>query len=354
MADVPATEASAPEVAPATGRAGGLAPVLAAWASVVAVAAVAWFVGRFIPLRGGAALALIIGAAARWALPFPAAWSREFAGIGTRLLQVAIVLLGASVGLVEVLTVAGGAIPVILVTVFGGLALILFLGVRWEVGTTVRGLLAVGTSICGASAIAAAAPVLEASAAEVSYAVSVVFLFNFVAVVLFPIVGHLAGMSTTTFATWAGTAVNDTSSVLAASAAFGSAAIASATVVKLARTVMILPVTIALALVTARGRPGTEEAVPLRRLVRRAVPWFAVVFVLGSALNAIGLIGPALAHDLVSLASLGVIGALAAVGLSTDARAIRAAGPRPLLLGAAGWLWIACLSLIVQGFLTLI
>ncbi|HEX5451202.1 MAG TPA: putative sulfate exporter family transporter [Candidatus Limnocylindrales bacterium] len=330
-----------------------LAPLLAAWACVVAVAVVAWLAGRFVPLLGGAALALILGAVLRWALPFPQAWSRAFAGIGTRLLQVSIVLLGASVGLVEVLTVAGGALPVMLVTVFAGLALIWILGRRLAVPSTRRGLLAVGTSICGASAIAAAAPALEASAAEVSYAVSVVFLFNFVAVVLFPIVGHAAGMSATAFATWAGTAVNDTSSVLAASAAFGSAAIASATVVKLARTVMILPVTLVIALVAQRERGDAEESLPIGRLLRRAVPWFAVVFVLGSALNSVGLIGPELAGDVGALAGLGVIGALAAVGLSTDARAIRQAGPRPLLLAGTGWLAIACLSLVVQGLLTL-
>jgi uncharacterized integral membrane protein (TIGR00698 family) len=314
----------------------------------MAVAVVAWAAGQFVTLLGPAAVALVLGALVRIAAPLPTAVTREFSRLGTRLLQVSIVILGGSVGLAQVLAVAGASLPVMLATVFGGLALIWLVGGRLHVPVTTRGLLAVGTSICGASAIAAAAPALEATSADVSYAVSVVFLFNFVAVVVFPLIAHAAQMSPTAFAVWAGTAVNDTSSVLAASAAFGSATIASATVVKLSRTLMILPATLIIALLAHHARDDTAARSPLGVLVRRAVPWFAVCFLLASLADSVGLVPEPLACAFGTIAGLGVVAALAAVGLASDARAIRRAGPRPLILAGVGWIAIACLSLMMQ------
>jgi uncharacterized integral membrane protein (TIGR00698 family) len=309
---------------------------------------VAWAGGQYVTLLGPAAVALVLGAIVRIAAPLPAAVTRDFSGIGTRLLQVSIVVLGGSVGLTQILTVARSSLPVMLATVSGGLAVIWLVGGRLQVPMTTRGLLAVGTSICGASAIAAAAPALGATSAEVGYAVSVVFLFNFVAVVAFPLIAHAAQMSPTAFAVWAGTAVNDTSSVLAASVAFGSATVASATVVKLSRTLMILPATLIIALLAHRAAEDSAARSPIGALVRRALPWFAVCFVLASLADSVGLVPDALARAFGMIASLGVVAALAAVGLASDASAIRRAGPRPLVLAGVGWIAIACLSLFVQ------
>lgn len=318
------------------------------------MAVLGWVAGQFVTLLGPAALALVLGALVRIAAPLPAAVTREFSRLGTRLLQVSIVILGGSVGLAQVLAVAGASLPVMLGTVFGGLTLIWLAGGGLHVPVTTRGLLAVGTSICGASAIAAAAPALEATSADVSYAVSVVFLFNFVAVVVFPLIAHAAQMSPTAFAVWAGTAVNDTSSVLAASAAFGSAAVASATVVKLSRTLMILPVTLIIALLAHRAREDAAAPSPLGVLMRRAVPWFAVCFLLASLADSVGLVPEPLARDFGTIAGLGVVAALAAVGLASDASTIRRAGPRPLMLAGAGWIVIASLSLLMQRAIGLV
>jgi len=149
---------------------------LFAWGVVLGVGVVAWRVGQYVPLLGAAAIALVLGAVLRLVVPFPEVTVRTFARLGTRLLQASIVILGGSVGLVHVLLVAGGSLAIMLGTVVGGLTFIWFVGGRIGVPATVRGFLAVGTSICGASAIAAAAPALSASAAQVSYAVSAVFL----------------------------------------------------------------------------------------------------------------------------------------------------------------------------------
>jgi uncharacterized integral membrane protein (TIGR00698 family) len=327
---------------------------LRAGAVVMAVAAVAWVAGQVVTLLGPAAVALVLGALVRIAAPLPAAVTRDFARIGTRLLQVSIVILGGSVGLAQVLTVAGASLPVMLATVFGGLTLIWLVGGRLNVPITTRGLLAVGTSICGASAIAAAAPALEATSADVGYAVSVVFLFNFVAVVVFPLIAHAAEMSPTAFGVWAGTAVNDTSSVLAASAAFGSATVASATVVKLSRTLMILPATLIIALLAHQAAHDAAARPPVGALVRRAVPWFAVCFVLASLADSVGLVPDALGRAFGAFAALGVVAALAAVGLASDASAIRRAGPRPLILAGAGWIGIAFMSLLMQRVVGLV
>jgi uncharacterized integral membrane protein (TIGR00698 family) len=264
------------------------------------------------------------------------------------LLQASIVLLGASIGLVEIFRVAGAALPVMLTTVFIGLFAIWIIGGRIGIPSTRRGLIAVGTSICGASAIAAAAPALGATAAEVTYAVSVVFLFNFVAVIVFPLIAHTTGMGPDAFAVWAGTAINDTSSVLAASVGFGSSVVASATVVKLARTVMILPVTVIIAIASERGAATKGHHPPMLKLLRRAVPWFAVWFAVAAAADSIGLVPSGLAQPLGVVAGLGVVAALAGVGLATDAAAIAQAGIRPFLLAGAGWLLIAAVSLMVQ------
>lgn len=312
---------------------------------VVAVASAAWVLGQYVTLLGPAAVALVLGAAVQAVVPMPEIARRDFAKFGARLLQGSIVLLGASIGLGPIVAVAGYCLPVMLTTVFVGLTTIWLLGGRLRIPIAIRGLLAVGTSICGASAIAAAAPALGATSAEISYAVSVVFLFNFVAVIVFPFIAHVTHMAPTAFAVWAGTSINDTSSVLAATLAFGSTTVASATVVKLSRTLMILPVTVLIALVAQKHDRGNT---PVSLLVRRAVPWFAVWFVIAAAVNSVGVVPDGLSKALGSIAGLGVAAALAAVGLATNASAIRRAGPGPLVLAAIGWLTITLLSLVVQ------
>jgi uncharacterized integral membrane protein (TIGR00698 family) len=320
-----------------------------ALAPLIVVAATSWFIGQRMTLLGPAAVALVLGAVVQALLPFGHVTKRRFAAIGTRLLQASIILLGGSIGLVQIFAVAGVALPVMLATVFGGLALIWLIGGRLAIPARRKGLLAVGTSICGASAIAAAAPALGATPGEVTYAVSVVFLFNFAAVILFPLIAHMSNMAPEAFAVWAGTAINDTSSVLAASVGFGSSVVAAATVVKLSRTVMILPVTVVVAIVSNGGEMGTPHRHTMFNLLRRAVPWFAVWFVIAATLNSMGLVPDSVGQAVGTFAGLGVIGALAGVGLATDAAAIREAGVRPLILAAVGWVSIAALSLVVQG-----
>jgi uncharacterized integral membrane protein (TIGR00698 family) len=217
-----------------------------------------------------------------------------------------------------------------------------------------RTLIGVGTGICGGSAIAAVSPVIEAASADVAYAISTIFLFNIAAVLVFPLLGHALGMSQQSFGLFAGTAVNDTSSVVATATTYGTAATSHAVVVKLVRTLMIIPICLGLATLTARKRqrpasPATLAARMSPRRVAKLVPWFLIGFVLVAAVNSCGII-PAKAHSPLEHASVFLVSvALSAIGLSTNVAALRKAGARPLIIGALLWITVATASLGLQA-----
>ena len=334
--------------APSGARAPRRDPRLSLALLVLLVSLAAWLLGTALPVLGPAVLALLVGTLVRTVAPIDAAIVAPSSTVGTRLLQISIVALGLSVDAGEVLRVAGTSLPVMLGTLAIGLAGITLLGRALGVAMPVRGLLTVGTSICGASAIAAIAPVLGATSAEIGYAVSVIFVFNITAVVVFPAVAHAAGFAPQTFAIWAGTAVNDTSSVLAAAFAFGAGTAAYAAVVKLSRTLMILPVTVATAILSARGGE-TDVRTRTWLALRRALPWFIVAFLGASLINTAGLVPIPVAHGAAAVAQIGTVLALASVGLGTHLDHFRQAGPRPLLLGLGGWVLIAVTSLVLQA-----
>ena len=176
---------------------------------------------------------------------------------GKTVLQYSIIFLGFSLDLGVVARVGAQSLAVMLFTLTAAFITACLVGKALKLDTNLKILVGVGTSICGGSAIAAAAPVIQASDEEVTLSISTIFLFNIVAVFLFPALGHLMGMSASAFGLWAGTAINDTSSVVAAAFSYGDAAGRFATVVKLTRTLMIIPVTLVLAFV---ARPRSQAA----------------------------------------------------------------------------------------------
>jgi uncharacterized integral membrane protein (TIGR00698 family) len=332
------------------------------FALALGITALAEVLGPAAPRLGAAVLAILLGIALRSSLPLPGRATAGTGLLGQKALQFAIILLGGSVDLLYVGRVAGGSLLVMLGTLSAGLFGIWQIGRLLGIQPRLRSLLCAGTSICGASAIAAVAPAVGADAGELSYAVSVIFIFNIAAVILFPILGHALHFSNHTFGVWAGTAVNDTSSVLAAGYAFGAGAASYAAVVKLSRTVMILPVTIFMALLSqcrvSPAEPVDSEQV-LRRVhplavAHRALPWFIVIFVLASAAYTLRLWTPATAHHFGTGAQYATVFALAAVGLSTDLRKLLRVGHRPVLLGLCGWILVAATSLMLQGVVALL
>jgi len=306
---------------------------------------------------GASVFAIIAGLIIRTISPLPTVFLHGVRFASKRVLQMSIVLLGTGLSLAQVWNTGRSSVVVMVGTLIVGLVVILVLGRALKVDETLTRLIGVGTGICGASAIGAIAPVLEADEATIAYAISTVFLFNVAGVLLFPLLGHLMGLSQHGFGLWAGTAINDTSSVVAASAQYGASALAFGVVVKLARTVMIIPLSFIFAGVSARERRRDDPNPGTTSRLGRNLPIFIVWFLLASLLNTIGVFGvvdkSAVLHVLGAqpLSALGqffIVVALAAIGLSADLRAMIRTGWRPLALGLAGWVSVATLSLMLQ------
>ena len=333
-----------PSVGPRLHR---LAPGLAL-AVLLGVAATA--AGTAWPLLGAPVLAVVAGVLIS---PLTARRREQLEpGIGIArgpLLQVAVVLLGAPLSLHQVARVGLSSLPVMLGTLVFCLLLAWLVGRAMHIGRDLRTLIGVGTAICGASAIAAVTPTIRAKNPDTTYAISTIFLLNVVAVLVFPPIGHALGLSQEAFGLFAGTAVNDTSSVVAAAASYGSAAAEHAVVVKLVRTLMIIPIVIGLSVLVRRrdraeGGPGGDGTA---RSLLGLVPWFLIGFLVVVAANSIGVI-PQNSQGLIRQAAVFLIAtALAAIGLSTDIATLRRTGPRPLLLGLVLWAGVTSSSLIL-------
>ena len=321
-------------------------------ALTLGLALAATILARLVPLAGAAVLAIALGVAFRLRFGLPSRARPGVRASSKHVLQLAIVLLGSGMSLSQVWTTGAHSLLVLLGTLIGGMAFILWLGPRLGVDPTLTRLIGAGTGICGASAIGAVAPILGATEGEIAYAISTIFLFNIAGVLLFPPLGHLLGLSQQGFGLWAGTAINDTSSVTAAGYAFGTTAGAYAVVVKLTRTVMIVPVSLFFAVRVARERRGavdpTSHASPEPAPPARVgPPPFILFFLLASALHTFGLLGP-LGSALPPIGTFLIAVALAGVGLSADLSAMIRTGWRPLALGLLGWICVGGLSLLLQ------
>lgn len=323
-----------------------LAPGLCA-CLVLAIAAS--LLGAWFPIVGGPVFAILGGVAiATWRPPS----SSLVPGISfasKTLLQWSIVLLGFHLSLAEIVRGGSASLPVMLGTLLVVLALAYVAG-RWlGIDRDLRRLLAIGTAICGGSAIAALASVVDVDPSDVSYALATVFFFNVVAVLAFPALGHALELSQPSFGLWAGTAINDTSSVIAAAFAYGSVAGNAAVVVKLTRTLLIVPIVgfYAWKRVAAarRGEAGIDWG--------GVFPWFIVWFIAAAAVGSAGWIPAAWQDPIARIALFAIVVALAGVGLSSDLERMKAAGSRPLALGAILWIAIAASSLVIAHALHL-
>ena len=318
----------------------------------IGIALLAEVAGAYAPLIGAPLFAIGIGVLI--ANAFPALVQQKALRIGDTsklCLKTGIVLLGASLDLGDIVHTGLGSLPLLAVTMAAGLVCSLWLGKSLGIDWRMRCLIGIGTTICGASAIAALAPVIRAKAEEIAYSVTVVFFFNMVAVFTFPALGHLLGLSDNGFGVWAGTAVNDTSAVVAAGFAFSQVAGTTATIVKLTRTTLIIPLVLGFGLALPFLTKQDNDAVPqsLTKRVYAAVPTFIILFVLAAAANTAGLIGPH-AGQVQALGRFVMVIALAAVGLQGHWRAFAGAGSRPLVLGIATWFVVAASSLAVQSW----
>ena len=325
----------------------------------LAVAFPAWFVGTKVPEIGGPTIAILAGIIIATIFPKLIS-SRKNLEKGVKftskkLLQYSIILLGFSVSFQKILQVGGQSLIVMVFTLSAAFLAAFLVGKFLKVPGNTTTLVGVGTSICGGSAIAATAPIIKAKDDEVARAISTIFLFNIIAVFIFPALGRMMGLSDAGFGMWAGTAINDTSSVVAAGTSWSAVAgnniaLNTATIVKLTRTLMIVPITLFLAMYMARKskQSGTGDF-----NFRKIFPWFVLLFVLAAVINSIPGFPGWISGDLAWIGTFMIIMAMAAIGLSTNLKSLIKSGPRPILLGLCCWIVVAVVSLIAQGLLSI-
>ncbi len=333
-----------------TKTAGAVLALLPGAGAVAALAAIATLLGGLDPVVGAPVIAIVCGIVISLVKRPSARLKPGISFASRKVLQGSVVLLGFGLSLGQVLSTGARSLPVLLGTLVAAFAVAWVAGRLLRLPADLRTLIGVGTAICGASAIAATDAVIAADEADVSYAIATIFTFNVVAVLLYPSIGHAFGFSQHTFGLWAGTAINDLSSVIAASTVYGHSAASYAVIVKLTRTLAIVPIALFLAVRRGSRHEEVAEARSGRRMdLRRILPLFIVVFAVAVAVNTLGLVPERWYHPLSDLSTWMITAALGAIGLSTDVGHIRRAGLRPLALGAVLWLTVGLASLGLQA-----
>ena len=309
---------------------------------VAVIAVIASFLGVTFPLVGGPVCGILLGMLlALWRRP--ACCEAGISFTAKKILQGSIILLGFEMNLHQVVSVGSQSLYIILFTLGAAFFTAWLFGHFFQLSGNTSILIGVGTAICGGSAIAATAPVISASEKDVAYSLSTIFLFNIAAVLIFPTLGHYWGMSDIGFGMWAGTAINDTSSVVAAGYSYSNEAGNFATIVKLTRALMIVPITVILALVAARNNSGNSTFSLIK-----IFPWFILGFLATSIANTTGFIPANLGTTLAQTGKFFIIMAMTAIGLNTRLHHLVNNGVKPVLLGLSCWVAVALVSIVAQ------
>jgi uncharacterized integral membrane protein (TIGR00698 family) len=265
----------------------------------------------------------------------------RFVGRWTRiLLQFSVVLLGFGMNLTNVLKAGKDGIIFTVATIFGTLLAGWALGKLLKIGGKTSALISAGTAICGGSAIAAVAPAIDADGEEISVSLATVFILNSIALIAFPFIGHALNLTQNQFGIWAAVAIHDTSSVVGASARYGTEALQIATTVKLARALWIAPVALIFAYIYGRKSGSSSKS-------RVAIPWFIFLFLLATVLKtyAPNWFPPSVFDSMVNLAKAGLTVTLFLIGSSLSRETLRRVGLKPFLQGVLLWIAISIVSL---------
>ncbi len=299
-------------------------------------------------------LALLAGVvfAIAFGVPFADAGSR----LAKRLLQICVVLLGFSMNLPIILRTGLNGSLFAAATIGATLLLGYWLGGRLALNTKTTALISAGTAICGGSAIAAVGSVMAVTEAEIAVAIGTVFLLNAAALYIFPVIGHALHLSQGQFGLWSGVAIHDISSVVGAAMSYGPDSLATATAVKLSRTLWIVPLTLFLA-IAFRRQQQTSPTPPVQAgkmgKWKDVVPWFIGFFLLASLTRsfvpAVVRWTPAIAQ----IARSGMTVVLCLIGASLSPRTLRVLGWRAAALGMGLWIFISITSLIAIRLLNL-
>ena len=323
------------------------------------IAIPAWFLGKAFPVVGGPVIAILAGMLITmfWKDKGKAAsgikWTSKI------ILQTAVVFLGFGMNLGVIFQTGKQSLPIILCTITISLVIAWILRKALNVPANTSILVGVGSSICGGSAIAATAPVIDADDNEVAQAISVIFFFNVLAAIFFPMLGSAIGFDTVhgdAFGIFAGTAINDTSSVTAAASTWdsmwnlGSETLNKAVTVKLTRTLAIIPITLGLSLIRAKaaakeGKKATEFS------LKKAFPMFILYFVIAAIITTVCVhmgVDASLFSPVKELSKFMIIMAMAAIGLNSNVIELVRTGGKPIMVGASCWCGITLVSLLMQ------
>ena len=325
------------------------------------IAVPAWFLGTAFPIIGGPVIAIILGMIVTLFIKDKSSVQDGINYSAKKILQYAVILLGFGLNLSVILDTGKQSLPIIICTIATSLILAYFLSKVMHIPARIATLVGVGSSICGGSAIAATAPVIDADDEEVAQAISVIFFFNVLAAVIFPHFGNFLGFDQTSgeaFGIFAGTAVNDTSSVTAAASTWdsmynlGSATLDKAVTVKLTRTLAIIPITLVLAFLRTRKEQTDHNKVDFKKIF----PMFILYFIIASIITTIAVnfgVPAAVFNPLKTLSKFFIVLAMSAIGLNTNIVKLVKTGAKPLLLGFSCWIGITCMSLLMQHVLGL-
>lgn len=326
------------------------------------IGCIALWLGQVFPIIGGPVFAILIGMILALCIKDKQQFHEGITFTSKKVLQYAVILLGFGLNLSVIAETGKQSLPIIISTITTSLVIAYVLKKRMKISNNVATLVGVGSSICGGSAIAASAPVIEADDEEVATAISVIFLFNVLAAIIFPWLGTLLHFhGSEGFGIFAGTAVNDTSSVTATASTWdsmhnlGTATLDKAVTVKLTRTLAIIPITLGLAYLKMRRAEDKSKASTFSW--KKVFPFFILYFLLASIITTVSTnvfnIPTDVFLPLKELSKFFIIMAMASIGFNTDIVKLIKNGGKPILLGFCCWAGITIVSLSMQYMLNL-
>ena len=325
----------------------------------LALAVPCWLLGKAFPIVGGPVFAILAGMIVTLFYRNKAGTQAGIVYTSKKILQYAVILLGFGLNLSEIAKVGATSLPIIISTISTSLIVSFVLYKLLNMPANISTLIGVGSSICGGSAIAATAPVIGADDEEIAQSISVIFLFNILAALIFPTLGGALGLSNEGFGLFAGTAVNDTSSVTAAASAWdgmhpGANTLDQATIVKLTRTLAIIPITLVLAIwrtaKVKRAGGAQENGFSLKKVFPFFIIFFVLASVITTAATSAGMTASAF-QPFKELSKFFIIMAMGAIGLNTDLVKLVRTGGKPIFMGLCCWLAITAVSLGMQHVL---
>ena len=326
------------------------------------IAIPSWVLGKIFPIIGGPVISILAGMVVTLLVKDKTKFEAGIKFTSKKILQWAVILLGFGLNLNVILETGAQSLPIIVCTIATSLIVAYVLHKLLHIPGNISTLVGVGSSICGGSAVAATAPVIDADDEEVAQAISIIFFFNVVAALVFPALGAMVGFDTTSgeaFGIFAGTAVNDTSSVTACASTWdsmhglGSETLDKAVTVKLTRTLAIIPITLALAF----WRTKKEQNKDGKNVnIKSIFPFFILYFIGASVITTIAVsmgVPAGFFAPVKELSKFFIVLAMAAIGLNTNIVKLIKTGGKPLIMGFCCWVGISFVSLLMQHVLGL-